>query len=859
MGPKASAAPADTIYPLESVYFASLILVSLQQEFLKPATDTSPTLPPLPTLGAAAHSVSTTGKFANNLATCLNRGRKSLQHRVLAVVPGPVMREQLNALLFTDSPPTSPNNSPNISPSNSSMLNASQGERSLLVTENSWSTQKVSKGCALEKSFSIRCDISKEDDLKHGERIMSSLQADENNVSNFIPDTFSDYATFLTSLLLVAARKRSESAAHILQLFVVANCIARLQTRASTVKNPYSNLDPIFNWVPTPADNVQPQWLTVEEEHISRRLLAADIPRRENTFEFSEQSAGAWISVLLAFYVNLDKEIHTGDTVNICNLSVLLIELIKTVGVCLCAIPSFDTVCAGFAKIQEDGVESEDQNEEPPDLEDVWVGRARRDNFGRKTFTERALPNAKAFLRQVASLSTCVIAARSLLHVTSKLARQPKLVVEIASISPARTYIPHVGPDVVSQYWAKTAGWDEAVQQKTSAILTQLAKRSVSGSVPTWRGEVHCEATIMASLLSGSLPPPAEADGTIGEDVRDIFQRCMPEMKLLKGSVPIGVSRKCCPLCAKLADIAATRIEDSLQTELPGHDDTFFAWVPPHDLPLDILQVMEQWILDLISEKISPGSTIPRSTQSSPASDASDLPRQKTSLAENISTVDNARTHTADSVRPTCMADSRPARSVHARSPHPLPHAPRLSSACERPLPPVLAAPAPHARERRRHGDGGVHDERVRWAQRAPACGDGGVHGNRAQWRMQEWGCAWRVRGRARARRVHGERAGRRVRERAHRPMRTVDSARRIAHGQGALARVVHAAYKAGATRAGAGTQADDSDGQRTWTGRGQCVHARGGQPKRHTFTSLCSWASIPFLRTARVQIIIIL
>ena len=102
MGPKASAAPADTIHPLESVYFASLILVSLQQEFLKPATDASPTQPPLPTLGAAAHSVSTTGKFANNLATCLNRGRKSLQHRVLAVVPGPVMREQLNALLFTE-------------------------------------------------------------------------------------------------------------------------------------------------------------------------------------------------------------------------------------------------------------------------------------------------------------------------------------------------------------------------------------------------------------------------------------------------------------------------------------------------------------------------------------------------------------------------------------------------------------------------------------------------------------------------------------------------------------------------------------------------------------------------------------
>ncbi|KAJ7200833.1 hypothetical protein GGX14DRAFT_659564 [Mycena pura] len=100
-------------------------------------------------------------------------------------------------------------------------------------------------------------------------------------------------------------------------------------------------------------------------------------------------------------------------------------------------------------------------------------------------------------------------------------------------------------------------------------------------------------------------------------------------------------------------------------------------------------------------------------------------------------TVDNARTHTADSVRPTCTADSRPARSVHARSPHPLPHAPRLSSACERPLPPALAAPAPHARERRRHGDGGVHDERVRWAQRARACGDGGVHGDRAQRRMQ--------------------------------------------------------------------------------------------------------------------------
>ena len=132
----------------------------------------------------------------------------------------------------------------------------------------------------------------------------------------------------------------------------MANCIPRLQTRASTVKKTYSNLDPIYNWVPTPADNIQPQWLTVEEEHISRLLLAADIPCRENTFEFSEQSAGAWKLVLLALYVELDKEIHIGDTVRICSLSGLLIELIKTVGVCLCAIPSFDAVCAGFAKIQ---------------------------------------------------------------------------------------------------------------------------------------------------------------------------------------------------------------------------------------------------------------------------------------------------------------------------------------------------------------------------------------------------------------------------------------------------------------------------------------------------------------------------
>ncbi|KAJ7204748.1 hypothetical protein GGX14DRAFT_544051 [Mycena pura] len=548
------------------------------------------------------------------------------------------MPEQLNALLFTD-PPTPPNNSPNISPSNSSTLNedTSQGERSLLVTENSCSTQKDSEGCALEESFSIRCDISKEDDLKRGETIMSSLQADENNVSKFIPGTFSDYATSLISLLLVAARKRSESAAHVLQLFVVANCIPRLQTRASTVKKTYSNLDPIYNWVPTPGDNVQPQWLTVEQQDLLEVLVEAKIPCRENTFEFSEQSAGAWISMLFAFYAELDERIRIGDTVNICGLSVLLIELIKTVGVCLCAIPSFDAVCAGFAKIQGPEAikltekvpaqeESEDQNEEPPDLEDVCHGC-----LGRETFTERALPNTKAFLRQVASLSTCVIAARSLLHNASKLARQPKLVVEIASISPARTPISLVAPDVVSQYWAQKAGWDELVQEKTSDILTQLAKRSDSKSVPTWHGQVHCEATIMASLLSGSLPPLA--DGTSEEDVRGVFQRCITEMKLLKGSVPIGVSRKCCPLCAKLANIAATRIEGSLQTELPGHHDNFFAWVPPPDLPPDILQHMERWILDLISEKINPGSTMPRSAQSF---DAWDLPEQKISLSEDI-------------------------------------------------------------------------------------------------------------------------------------------------------------------------------------------------------------------------------
>ncbi|KAJ7601871.1 hypothetical protein FB45DRAFT_969603 [Roridomyces roridus] len=84
------------------------------------------------------------------------------------------------------------------------------------------------------------------------------------------------------------------------------------------------------------------------------------------------------------------------------------------------------------------------------------------------------------------------------------------------------------------------------------------------------------------------------------------------------GFLSIGVAKKTCPMCKMLAQ--AILSQKSLTVQLPGAHSTFFPWVPPEWLPLDVLDSLEKTLLGHVKEMIS-GDHLTRSRASSPFSD----------------------------------------------------------------------------------------------------------------------------------------------------------------------------------------------------------------------------------------------
>ncbi|OJT09184.1 hypothetical protein TRAPUB_14394 [Trametes pubescens] len=136
---------------------------------------------------------------------------------------------------------------------------------------------------------------------------------------------------------------------------------------------------------------------------------------------------------------------------------------------------------------------------------------------------------------------------------------------------------------------------------------------------------IHAEAAIMAlayNSLAGS-----NGSGNIPEmqDASNIFLTARPADKDQTGDIPIGISKKCCACC----DLFAKYLHESspsLTFRLPGTHGIIYPWMlPPYPVPPVVLKGMcnELFAAFLrVTSAMDPGLL---STQSSPASTASDL------------------------------------------------------------------------------------------------------------------------------------------------------------------------------------------------------------------------------------------
>ncbi|KAJ7928790.1 hypothetical protein B0H13DRAFT_1966188 [Mycena leptocephala] len=124
----------------------------------------------------------------------------------------------------------------------------------------------------------------------------------------------------------------------------------------------------------------------------------------------------------------------------------------------------------------------------------------------------------------------------------------------------------------------KRGKWDSDLRTKAiSSLREKYANKQALGSS---EGECHCEAALMAS----------------------IYMQRPQSFQDFPSHIPIGVAKKCCPLCKMLAD-------------------HFCAWVPPESLPLSVVEELENQMLKVIKAMLEHGKHLKGSRASSPGSD----------------------------------------------------------------------------------------------------------------------------------------------------------------------------------------------------------------------------------------------
>ncbi|KAJ7284677.1 hypothetical protein C8J57DRAFT_699514 [Mycena rebaudengoi] len=149
--------------------------------------------------------------------------------------------------------------------------------------------------------------------------------------------------------------------------------------------------------------------------------------------------------------------------------------------------------------------------------------------------------------------------------------------------------------------WKEKGGWSSDISDR---ILEKLATQSISSN----QGQTHCEAGILASLVSET----ATTDDIVIPNLQQLREHAS-EGK----SIPIGVAKKCCPACYRLAQVIIR--ERHLQIQLPGYHARWHSWVPPYWFPDDIMAKLELDFLRVVEAQAM--AAWPTSSASSPTSD----------------------------------------------------------------------------------------------------------------------------------------------------------------------------------------------------------------------------------------------
>ena len=111
----------------------------------------------------------------------------------------------------------------------------------------------------------------------------------------------------------------------------------------------------------------------------------------------------------------------------------------------------------------------------------------------------------------------------------------------------------------------------------------EWSKKQVQEAV-TWTGgaKIHAEAALMASK--------AYIKDKVGSSY--LSELLWPNfLHFQSREIPIGVSKRCCQLCWETKELLHVQ-KPSLNFVLPGTHGTFFAWIPPPEIPNEVLRLL---------------------------------------------------------------------------------------------------------------------------------------------------------------------------------------------------------------------------------------------------------------------------
>ncbi|RPD56208.1 hypothetical protein L226DRAFT_538364 [Lentinus tigrinus ALCF2SS1-7] len=189
--------------------------------------------------------------------------------------------------------------------------------------------------------------------------------------------------------------------------------------------------------------------------------------------------------------------------------------------------------------------------------------------------------------------------------------------------------IPEVTADTVRGFARKFLDhfeFPESQRNNVSSAFDQLAKKL--DNTPFDAAE-HAEATIMALAY-------ANKDGTVTTDPAAKFASTLQSI-FQANPVPVGISKKCCFCCHKLASLPEQRA--GLKFALQGTHSTVFPWIPPAGLPYEVLVELRLALLRVMYDTVNTAvAEIIRSAQTSPS-------------ADSVSPVDDLRLPKVDVIR----------------------------------------------------------------------------------------------------------------------------------------------------------------------------------------------------------------